>query len=301
MEDIDQAFDRLSHYFLRPEVWRSMPAMAAPVAVPAGRPPDLSLRRYRGPIRRAVRKAGVACLDLLARVYLARVRPRCVAIAGLQGKTVMKRWLREMFEGCLRVRANPRSYNTEIGLPLAILDAPIEGPRARDLVSALVRSVVRGLFASDSLDLMILEMGIRRRGDARALLRAVTPDILVLTPLAPSFTGDLSFLETVEEEVAFLSREVSGHGGQLIVCEDDPRLVAAVASLPGVRRYRREQVKHDDGRMALKVDDRCYEVGVDVVGESAGYALLAGIEIAEILGVDEEVIRAFLRGPSNEK
>ena len=64
--------------------------LAAQPAAPSGPP---SWRRSN--LFPRARLAAITYLGWLARRYLARVRPRCVAIAGLQGKTVMKRWLRE--------------------------------------------------------------------------------------------------------------------------------------------------------------------------------------------------------------
>ncbi len=287
MEEIDQAFERLARYFLRTEAHTSLPSPVERRAEPSEPRP--------GPwVRRRLREAAVAYLNFLARAYLARVRPRCIAIAGLQGKTVMKRWFRALFEPAFHVRANPRSYNTEVGLPLAILDAPIDGNRLRDALAALARASFRGLFAAEDLDVLVLEMGIRRRGDARALLRAMTPAILVLTPLAPSFSSDLSFLETVEEEIGFLAREVAARGGRIIACLDDPRLAVALEGVPQVLPIRTEQVSRSNGLLVLDAHGKRFEVGLDVVGESSQYALLAGIEIAEILGLDERVLREFL-------
>lgn len=288
-EEIDQAFERLSRYFLRTEARGPRPTVAERPLEPFGpRPAPWARGRAR--------TVAVAYLNFLARTYLARVRPRCIAIAGLQGKTVMKRWLRAMLQPSLRVRANPRSYNTEIGLPLAILDAPIEGDRPSDVLVALLRATSRGVFAADLLDVLILEMGIRCRGDARALLHAMTPAILVVTPLAPSFTSDLSFLDVVENEIAFLAREVAAHGGQIIACLDDPRLAGALDGVTNVRSILREQITPVDHHLALEVQGRRYEVELDVVGESSQYALLAGIEIATILGLEDQLLRELLKG-----
>ena len=209
----------------------------------------------------------------------------------------MKRWLREMLDPTLRVRANPRSYNTELGLPLAILDTSVDSTTLGGVLAAIGRATAGGLFDSRPLDVLILEMGLRREGDARALVAAVVPDVLVLTPLAPSFSNDLSFLDTVEREIAWLAREVSARGGTVIACGDDPRLLAAVdAHGPRLRTYRRTQARHEPNGLRLDVEDETFAVGLDVVGDSALYALLAGVEVARVLGVDETVIRRFLAG-----
>ncbi|MFH0930164.1 MAG: hypothetical protein V1814_02835, partial [Candidatus Moraniibacteriota bacterium] len=63
-------------------------------------------------------------LKILTKFVLWRHEPFVIAVAGSTNKTVAKeyilKFLREKY-GEKEVRGNPRSYNTEIGLPLAIL------------------------------------------------------------------------------------------------------------------------------------------------------------------------------------
>jgi aspartate/methionine/tyrosine aminotransferase len=297
-EEIEEAFARLTDYFHGAGGSRRVGAIDAsrlPLAIAAehtDEPPSWK----RSTMFPRLRGAAVVYLDWLARRYLARVRPRCVAIAGLQGKTVMKRWLREMLETRLRVRANPRSYNTELGLPLAILDTSIDPSTLSGIVSAMSRATVRGLTSSEPLDALILEMGLRRGGDARGLLAAVKPDVLLLTPLTASFANDLSFLDTLEREMAWLARTVSAHGGRIIACRDDPRVMAAIDGVPAARTFSREQAVTEGAELRLEIDGERFAVGLDVVGESSVYALLAGIEVARTLGIEEAELRRFLAG-----
>lgn len=312
-EEIEEAFVRLDRYFRA--TWRqarsarpspptdslegggaSPPEGAKPSPVPSVRESEKEPARGGSELRPTLRRAAVPFLAFLSRRYLARVRPRTIAIAGLQGKTVMKRWLRELFGSILRVRANPRSYNTEVGLPFAILDTEIEGSRLRDAAFAVVRAAAQAVFSSRPVDLLILEMGLGRAGDARLLLEAVVPDVLVLTPIAPCFDGDASFLTTVEKEIATLARAVAARGGTIVACGNDPRISGAVDGLANVRNVGREQIRHENGRVRLDVAGESYDVGLDVVGDSSHFALLAGIEAARALGIDRAPLRKFLDG-----
>jgi len=72
------------------------------------------------------------------------------------------------------------------------------------------------------------------------------------------------------------------------------RAGAAVAGLPAVRSYARAQARRDGARLDLDVGGESYAVGLDVVGDSSIYALLAGIEVARILGIEDSRLRAFL-------
>jgi len=297
-EELEEAFARLTDYFHgaagggRIATIDASRLPLAPAHERTAEPPTWK----RSTMFPRLRDAAVRYLDWLARRYLARVRPRCVAIAGLQGKTVMKRWLREMLEPQLRVRANPRSYNTELGLPLAILDTSIDPSTLSGIASAVARATVRGLTSAEPLDALVLEMGLRRPGDARALLAAVRPDVLVLTPLTASFAYDLSFLDTLEREIAWLARTVSAGGGRILACRDDPRVMAAIAGLPAARTFSRDQATPQGTGLRLEIDGERFAVGLDVVGESSVYALLAGIEVARALGIDDAGLRRFLAG-----
>jgi len=166
MADIDRAFERLGDYFSG-RVPRTY-ALPAPAAPP---------RRAR-----PLRALGVRGLHVLARLCLARGRPRIVAIAGSRGKTVLKRTLTELLGTQLRVRSNPLSYNTEVGLAFAVLQIQFDARRPLSMIAGVARGVWHALFPQ-RVDVLVLELGVRRRHDLQALLRVVRPDVAVITPL----------------------------------------------------------------------------------------------------------------------
>jgi UDP-N-acetylmuramyl pentapeptide synthase len=153
----------------------------------------------------------------------------------------------------------------------------------------VARATLRGLAGRETLDVLILEVGLRERGDAAELLRAVVPDILVLLPLAPSFPNDLSFLETIQEEVRTLARAVVGRGGTVFACADDPRVLDAVAGLDRVRRFGREQAVETETGLKLSIDGRTIEVVGEVVGDSSLYSLLVFHGIGPLLATGRSV------------
>lgn len=64
-------------------------------------------------------------LKLLTKFTLWRHKPLIVAIAGTADKTFVKNQiLKQVGEDKKKIRGNPRSFNTEIGLPLAVLYLP---------------------------------------------------------------------------------------------------------------------------------------------------------------------------------
>jgi aminotransferase len=279
--DIDVAFERLGNYFAGRLV-TSTPARPAAVAAP---PP---------PRRVGVRRAAVGLLHGLARIYLARRRPRVVAIAGSRGKTVLKRLLLEALTPGRAVRANPLSYNTEVGLPLAVLDTSLDTRRPLSVLRGFARALWIAAFARTPVDVLVLELGVRRSGDMAAHLRMVRPDVAIIASLTPSFSEDHQALAVLRAEIAQLCDDVSRRGGALLLCGDDPSLAALAEQLPGAECFRRAQLEERDGQPMLAVDGISWPVRREIVGDSNLYGLVVATRVGRLLGVSEDALRDFL-------
>ena len=282
-EEIDAACDRLEDYFSGRT--RRIPIdVPAPVPLPAPQP----RRRSR------VRQAGVRGLQMLARLYLKRRHPRIVAIAGTRGKTVMKRVLTELLSAHLQTRANPLSYNTEVGLPLAVLDATMDTRRFGSVATAFAHATWTALVSRAPVDVLVLELGVRRLGDVAEHLRIVRPDIAVITGLAPSFSEEQHALAVLRAEIAQLCQAVCGSHGHLLLCGDDPSLEALARELPGAALFAKSHLRNDGGQRRLHVDGTDYAVGREAVGDSSLYALEVAVRVGKLLGIQEADLARFL-------
>jgi len=279
--DIDLAFERLGNYF---SGHRLAPARPGPSPAAAAAP-----RRRAG-----TRRAGVGVLHALARLYLARRRPRVVAIAGSRGKTVLKRLLVEALAPSLAVRANPLSYNTEVGLPLAVLDTPLDTSRPSSVARGFARALGTALFARAPVDVLVLELGVRRPGDMAAHLRTVHPDIAVVSGLSPSFSEDHQALAVLRAEIATLCDDVTRRGGAVLLCGDDPSLAALAAQRPHAECFSRAQLSERNGGATLAVGEASWPVQREIVGDSNLYGLIVATRVGRLLGIGDEALRAFL-------
>jgi UDP-N-acetylmuramyl pentapeptide synthase len=241
-----------------------------------------------------VRAWAIAYLQILARLYLWRHRPGVVAIAGNQGKTVLKRVLARALGQALPVRANPRSYNTEVGLPLAVLGLEIDPRTWMSIAKTLVRATLKALFDRHSPHWLILELGARQHGDMARLLRTVRPDWAVVTNWS-TLEGDSAETSPVmrtemEALLACLPEE------RVLMSEDDPLLVHARERLRlcpitlGDTRWTRIR-----GGYLLPGSEGSYEVGSEWVGASTAYAIQAAVLLGERLGLTRAQIQSFLR------
>ncbi len=278
LADIDRAFDRLTDYF----------AGRAPQTYALPMPPA---PRRRNTLWRGV---GLEALNVLSRLRLLRRRPRVVAIAGGRGKTVLKRTLTELLGTQLRVRSNPLSYNTDVGLAFAVLDTSFDTRRPLSVLAGVARALWHAV-VPERVDVMVLELGARRPNDMRRLLRVVRPDIAIVTALAPSYSEDQATLQAMRAEMKELIDSMVARGGTLAVCVDDPTL-GALASAPTTHRFGKHDLIERDGRRVLRVNGREYALGRELVGDSSVYALTASVIVAQALGLSEESIERFLAG-----
>ena len=131
----------------------------------------------------------LAALGALAGAWLDRLRQdgcRVIGITGSTGKTSTKDILLALagppFGG--RVHANRENFNTEVGLPLTVLEA------------------------AQGTDLIVLEMAMRGMGQIRDLARIARPDVGVITNVGPVHLELVGTVERVAEAKAELIREL---------------------------------------------------------------------------------------------
>jgi UDP-N-acetylmuramoyl-tripeptide--D-alanyl-D-alanine ligase len=118
----------------------------------------------------------LAGLQGIAREWRRELDCPVVGITGSTGKTSVKDIARAILP--LRVQASPENYNTEIGLPLAILSAPPE------------------------TEAMVLEMAMRGMGQIAELCEVAEPDVGAITNVGPVHLELLGTLDAIAEAKA---------------------------------------------------------------------------------------------------
>jgi UDP-N-acetylmuramoyl-tripeptide--D-alanyl-D-alanine ligase len=132
----------------------------------------------------------LAALQSLARHWRGEIGADVVGITGSTGKTSVKDICAAILPA--RVHASPENYNTEIGLPLAVLAAPAE------------------------TEVMVLEMGMRGPGQIAELSAIAAPDVGVITNVGPvhvELLGSVGAIAATKAEIIDGLRE----GGTAVV------------------------------------------------------------------------------------
>ena len=250
-----------------------------------------------------LKKVIIFILTWEARLVLARYRPKIIAVTGSVGKTTAKDAIFAVLSGSLFVRKSEKSFNSELGVPLAILGlenawrSPVGW--ARNIFSGIVL-----LFGRDYPNWLVLEVGADRPGDIRRIARWLRPHIAVVTgvPEIPVHVEYFDSPEALAREKRVLAAYIRA-GGKLVLNGDDSRMVALCSDYRGMTvKYGfgagndltggEEEIAYTNygpSGIRFRVNGRGASIPVSVsgaLGRPRAYAALAALAVAEIVGVD---------------
>ena len=123
-----------------------------------------------------------------------------IGITGSNGKTMVKEWLYQLLSPQLYVTRSPRSYNSQIGVPLSVW------------------------LMDDNTQVGIFEAGISQPGEMLALRDIIQPTIAVLTNLGDAHQENFSSMEEKCREKLILF-----HDAQTVVYNEDDAIINKVA------------------------------------------------------------------------
>lgn len=112
-----------------------------------------------------------------AKGIITQIHPKIIGITGSYGKTTTKNFLRDILSARYRTYATPKSYNTLMGISLAI---------NRDLADDY------------SIEYFISEMGAYVAGEIERICQLTPPDISIVTEVGPQHLERFGSLENVK-------------------------------------------------------------------------------------------------------
>jgi alanine racemase len=147
-------------------------------------------------------------LQQLAAWYRRTHIRRVVAITGSNGKTVVKTALTALLAGRFRVAASPGSWNSQVGVPLAVLTAP------------------------PGTELGVFEAGISAPGEMERLAAILAPDHGVLVNVGLAHLGSFGSREVTAREKMRLFQTIDEPGW--VIAPDDPLVNALPLPCPRI-------------------------------------------------------------------
>ena len=119
----------------------------------------------------------LAALQALAAYVRSRFTGTVIGITGSNGKTVVKEWLYQLLKDDYTVVRSPKSYNSQIGVPLSVWQ-----------------------LANTKPQIAIFEAGISQPGEMEKLERIIRPTIGVITYIGHEHDENFASLEQKREE-----------------------------------------------------------------------------------------------------
>ncbi len=138
----------------------------------------------------------LSALQLLAGYHRRQFRIPVIGITGSNGKTIVKEWLWHLLDSSLKVVRSPKSFNSQIGVPLSVWQ---------------MRS---------QHEIAIIEAGISRRHEMQRLENIIMPSLGIFTNLGPAHGENFdSPLEKATEKWKLFSR------CPVVICSLDQEVV----------------------------------------------------------------------------
>jgi len=158
------------------------------------------------------KKIVIAILKLEAKLILARFKPKIIAISGTVGKTSAKEAVALVLGSEFEIRKSEKSYNSEIGVPLAIIGAKTGWSSLKQWLLIIFKGIKVFLFSADYPKILILEMGVDRPKDMGKMVSWIKPYAAVITALG-----------TVPVHVQYFSgpEELINEKRKLVECLED--------------------------------------------------------------------------------
>jgi UDP-N-acetylmuramoyl-tripeptide--D-alanyl-D-alanine ligase len=158
-----------------------------------------------------------------AKVALLRHRPYVIGITGSVGKTTTKDAVAHVLSQTFRVRKSEKSFNSEIGIPLAVLGLPNEWKSFSGWAKNLFKAYCEAYRTQSFPDVLVLEIGADKPGDIEHAVAWIKPYVGVLTrlPDTPVHVEQFSSPELVRVEKAKLIHALPDTGIFVANMDDD--------------------------------------------------------------------------------
>ncbi len=179
-------------------------------------------------LKSLLKKIVVFLLILEARLVLFRFHPKIVAVTGSVGKTTTKDMLAAVLLKKFTVRKSPKSFNSDIGIPLAILGIEkSEWGSFFGWSQVLLKGCVTLVCTNTYPEWLVLEVGADRPGDISRIARWLSPDCVVVTRFGetPVHLEFFPSREALIREKASLVHALK-KDGVLVINADDPDVYA---------------------------------------------------------------------------
>lgn len=258
------------------------------------------------PIKKSLRKVVQYSLKGISSATIKKFQPEVVAVTGSMGKTTTVQAIAHLLAHQFNARTPVRSYNTEIGLPLAVLNEELPYPAYSPVgwLGVMARGTVKLFKKKTTEEKLVLEMGADAPGDISYLVSIAKPKVGVVTAVAPSHFVNFKSIEAVADEKGKLIEALPVDGLAVLNGDDIEVVKMSARTKASVMTYgfkRSLDVSASDYKltpsgMQFVIRNAGQEVTVksQVVGRHLIYPLLAATAVGLYYGMELQEIATLL-------
>jgi UDP-N-acetylmuramoyl-tripeptide--D-alanyl-D-alanine ligase len=207
-------------------------------------------------------------LQELARGYRRHLDAQVVAVTGSSGKTTTKEYIRAVLRTKFRTHANRGNFNSQIGVPITILDA------------------------DQHCEYLVCEVGANQIGEIDLLGDLLRPDIAVITNIGDAHVGYFGSRDAIAREKGSILAHQTADGHAILPRDDDyfEKLSAIVQGrLSSFGRsptadFRLANLVFRDGLLSFTVNGE--PLSLSAVGDYNALNACAAFAVGDVCGVD---------------
>ena len=219
-------------------------------------------------------------LQKLAIAYKDELKMKVVGITGSNGKTSTKDILASILATKFKVHKTPGNLNSEFGMPLTLLMAPLD------------------------TEIAVLEMGMRGLGQIELLSVMAKPDVSIITCIGEAHIEELGSRENISIAKYEITSGLS-EDGLFVYHGDEPLLDARIAEAQPTFKltsfgdavdndYYPTSIGVDGEGMVFKIAQSELEFNLSVLGKHNVMNAIAAIAVARHFGVEYSDIQKGL-------
>lgn len=230
-------------------------------------------------------------LKLIVKVVLYLHKPLIIGVTGSANVFFTQDEIkRRLTEDGYEVRSNPKNFNTEIGLPLAILNLPAGYNSYKKWLPIMARAF-KSIFKTNLPKILVLGLGISEPGDMKYLLSLVKPDIGIITDISQRYIESFDDMDELAAEYKLFSDSIR-KSGILILNHDNERVRK-------ISRNKKAVIYFSVDNKETITDDYCWrlkEAKKTIMGSLVTINNGKQIFTKEIKRFGDHHIRAFISG-----